>query len=797
MIDSRGADRPQSATKITANNKKPMTAYLTPEEQSRLERDDLVQRFERAAQRVSALASVSTSASDAEPDVAFLLHAIELLFLHGLRPSLLQSLVGSAATPWAVLQDAALFDAKRFRSLVDAAKRRGRNNLARGRIAMRAALNQGDAIVRLARIVSESALSSANYEPTAALRQASDLQRILEHLVVITSGVAFRVDEVPARIDQADFWTLYLDELDSARQLVAVRTERAEALLRGADQSVSAPASPPPPAEAIVDGIDKSLVFRSSTSDQRKVRASSSRKPSARVAAFADDADAPLSLPSSTVTTPRAPPPIEPAEQPPSPPPPPVAAAVVEEEPPQELPALSVAEFYKPSEAEQRRTEEAELDAILTLAVNRSFGADTTPSTSVREEPAPPPRSPSPVPSLSPSPPRTPKASNPMTDSYKYAYVSSALLGATPPAARTPIESPAAAPVSPAPAATVVVVREAEAPTSSSALQISIVDDYEPQRRERALTDSRVPAEARGSRLFLERRHRPPDNMRNEACHGCQKALRFSRLGDEARYCFFFGRYFCSECHLNEWRSIPARAVLEGDWKLRKVSTAAASHIDRLWQSRQIDCALAPEALYRALPTYLVLRQRVARAYVAALHVCPARDALLASDDGRLPPDLLLALDDALDEIRHDELYRATVVAREAAIRAQPGVLDHAGLHRAPLIELLRRFCDEPLGGCVYVSLAELSELRSKAPAAVARLAMVAAAFEQHVSKECTRCLLLGSACPKCERGNLFDWSDASERCGICLLLYHRGCLADSATSTCAACAPTRQKVKP
>ena len=772
-----------------------MSAWIGSDEQARLERADLVQRFARAAERVPRLTSDGGGGgvSDGEPDVAFLLHSVELLFLHGLRVPLLQSLVGTAAalSPWRVLHDAALFEPRLLRPIVDAAHRRGRNSLARARIALRAALNQRDAIVRLVRVVADSALSSANYEPSAALRHPTDLPRILDHLTLIVGAVAFRVDELPPRIDQPDFWSLYLDELDAARRLVAVRAERADALLRGAGQLP--PASPPLPAESVVDGIDKSLVFRSSssgggggTSDQRKVRASTSRKASARVAAFVDG-DQPASLPTSNVTTPRA-------ERSPSP----LPAAVVEPEPrpatppPPPPPQVPVVELYKPSdEAEQRRAEEAELDAILTLAVNRSFGVDTTPSTSVRDEqpPAdePPARAPSPPPpvrSVSPSPPRTPKANN-LTDSYKYAYVSSALLGATPPAARTPVESP-----KPVPAA-VVVVREAEAPTSSTALQISIVDDYEPQRRERALTDSRVPPEARGSRLFIERRHRPADNMRNEACHGCQKALRFSRLGDEARYCFFFGRYFCSECHLNEWRSIPARAVHEGDWKLRKVSTAAASHIDRLWQSRQIDCAVPPEAQYRALPTYLLLRQRVARAYVAALHVCPARDALLASDDGRLPADLLLALDDAIDEIRHDELYRATVTAREAAIRAQPGVLDHAGLNRAPLIELLRRFCDEPLGGCVFVSLAELSELRSRAPLPVTRLTMAAAAFEQHVSKECTRCLLLGSACPKCERGNLFDWTESAERCGICLLLFHRGCLADSASSTCAACAPT------
>jgi hypothetical protein len=302
------------------------------------------------------------------------------------------------------------------------------------------------------------------------------------------------------------------------------------------------------------------------------------------------------------------------------------------------------------------------------------------------------------------------------------------------------------------------------------------------------LTDSRVPVEARGSKLFLERRHRPSDKLRNEVCYGCQRALRFSRLGDDARYCFFFGRYFCAECHLNEWRAIPARAVLEWDWKQRKVSTAGASHIDRLWQSRQIDSALVPEALCRALPTYILSRQRVARVYVAALHVCPARAPLLASDEGKMPDELQLALDDAIDSIKHDESFSKAVAAREAAIRAQPGVLDHAALARAPLVELLRRFCDEPLGGCVFVSLAELHELRTKVPPIVMRLVTVAGALEQHVSKECTRCLLLGASCPKCNSGNLFDWTTTADRCAICLLLFHRDCLADATSGTCADC---------
>jgi hypothetical protein len=765
--------------------------WIDPVERARLERSDLVARFERAAERLRALtSSESTLLSDNEPDVAFLLHAVELLFVHQLRVPLLTSLLSrsGALSPWAVLRDAALFD-KGVRALVDAAARRARSNLARGRVVLRLALNDGDVLLRLVRIVAESALGSANYEPTATLRHADAVARILQCLSdILSCAGGFRVDEVPLRVDQGDFWAVYVDELEATRQVIAMRAQRAETLLRSADGELASPTpSAPTSAELSLDaGIDKSLVFRSS--DQRKVRSGNSRKNTVvRVVApeiaepevppqAPEEDDVPLRAEATlssvepdviVATTPE--PEQEPQEQ------------HRESSPVPENEAPPVAE----SDADLRQREEADLDAILTLAVNRSFGAEEV---TAHEEPLREPLSGSPpAREESESPPTTPKAVSSLSDSYKYAYISSALMGATPPSGRaranadvssSPLEVPSTPPAS-----------EPEAPTSAAKLSISFVDDYEPEvRRQRAMTDSRVPVEARGSKLFLERRHRPSDKLRNEACYGCQRALRFSRLGDEARYCFFFGHYFCAECHLNEWRAIPARAVLEWDWKLRKVSTAAASHIDRLWQSRQIDCALVPDAHCRALPTYLLTRQRVARVYVAALHECPARAPLLASDEGKMPGELLLALDDAIDAIRHEDTFAAALAARDAAIRAQPGVLDRAALVRAPLVELLRRFCDEPLGGCVHVSLAELAELRTKAPPVVMQLAVVAGAFERHVSRECTRCLLLGASCPKCSSGNLFDWTPAAERCAICLMLFHRACLADPNSATCDDC---------
>jgi hypothetical protein len=775
--------------------------WIDPVERARLERSDLVARFERAAEHIRALTSSdeSTSAallSDNEPDVAFLLHAVELLFVHQLRVPLLTSLLSrsGALSPWAVLRDAALFD-KGVRALVDEAARRARSNLARGRVVIRLALNHGDVLLRLVRIVAESALGSANYEPTATLRHADAVARILQCLSdILSCAGGFRVDEVPLRVDQGDFWRVYVDELEATRQVIAMRAQRAETLLRSADDELASP-TPSAPASAelsLDDGIDKSLVFRSS--DQRKVRSGNSRKNTVvRVVA-------------PEIAEPEVPPQAPEVDDVPlraeaTPPTPPMASVepdvivVTPPEPEQELHReSSLAENEAPplveahlSDADLRQREEADLDAILTLAVNRSFGAEEA---TAREEPVREPLSRSPpAREESESPPTTPKAVSSLSDSYKYAYISSALMGATPPSGRARANAEVSSSLSPLDLPSTPPASEPEAPTSAAKLSISFVDDYEPEvRRQRAMTDSRVPVEARGSKLFLERRHRPSDKLRNEACYGCQRALRFSRLGDEARYCFFFGHYFCAECHLNEWRAIPARAVLEWDWKLRKVSTAAASHIDRLWQSRQIDCALVPDAHCRALPTYLLTRQRVARVYVAALHECPARAPLLASDEGKMPGELLLALDDAIDAIRHEDAFAAALAARDAAIRAQPGVLDHAALVRAPLVELLRRFCDEPLGGCVHVSLAELAELRTKAPPIVMQLAVVAGAFERHVSRECTRCLLLGASCPKCSSGNLFDWTPAAERCAICLMLFHRTCLADANSTTCDDC---------
>jgi hypothetical protein len=810
----------------------------TPNDTSIETRAELLDRFTRAEARLVRLgidsASGAALANDSNPDVAFLLHALELLLTHRLRaPKIrLLALVQGPPTAWPALL-AALGATDSFRGLIDAAKRLGVNNVARSRVFLRLVLAQSAAAARqVVRMLAESKAVGEFYCKDAAVRAPGLVNAVADALDAIGARLAFRLEAVPDNVDSADYWDIYLDDLQASRHLVAVRAQRADALLAAAEAAQAQP--PAAPSVASVDeGIDKSLVFRAS--DNRKVR----RATAPRVVAVLEDAPIETNENSNdntaidTIDSPNATTSsndIAPIDH--------VDSA---------LPANdAVADFFKPvlNEDDLRRQEAAELNDILNRAEAAAEAAaaaiavkspspappividavepivepivepvasspvpSDTPSPVRADSTAPPPESPSPPRADSAPPPPlespAPTDSPALSNSYRYAYISSQLMGSSPstrPRTNTSPEAPAVTAERRERATTTdgpIVVREVDqgTPGDKPIVQIEVLDDYVASDERDAmvrsvsrdkLTDANV-TEARGNVLFLERRHRPPDNQRNEACYACNRPLRFSRLVrrsgvDVAIYCFFAARYFCGECHKGELRSIPARVVHEWDWRLRKVSTAGASHIDRLWQSRQIDCALVSESSCRALPTYLVQRQRVARAYVAALHACPGRASLLASDEGRVPDELLVALDDAIDDIRHEQSFGASVAAAEAAIRAQRGVLDHAGLTRAPTTELLRRFLDKPLSGCVQVSLAELAELRTKAPAAVRQLEASADAIEQHIARECTRCLLQGSPCGKCDTGNLFEFLDGVVQCTRCARLFHRKMCFDGTT---------------
>jgi hypothetical protein len=804
-------------------------------------RAELIDRFTRAEARLildqqSPSSSSSSAMSDANPDVAFLLHALELLLSHRLTTpkSRFLALLTPAPTLWsAVTAVADMTDS--IRAIVDLAKRLGVNNLARGRVLLRLALVQRCAGDLVDSVAKSSAVADL-YFVDSAMRSPRLVAAVVDALGAIGARIAFRLDPVPDNVDSSDYWAIYLDDLEASRHLVAVRSQRADALLAAAkdaedqqpaasldavESSLSSSSPSALPTISLDIGIDKSVVFRASE-NARKVR-----RATPRVVAVLEEApsDATEDVPNTTTTT------VESLEITSID----VASMSINNDDADDLrpsssspalPADVVAEFFKPvlSEDELRKQESEELDAILNRATAARSPAIVEvpivaePTTIVVSEPTPPvepiDRVEPPIvsPSPSPSPPRVPTEppessggvpvptdSPSLSNSYRYAYVSSQLMGlsATRPRTNTTPESGGVltperrerATTTDAPFAVrdtdVVATASSDKPT----LQIEIVDDYvAPEEEENddassssmprdQLADANV-VEARGDVLFLERRHRPPDSQRNETCYACQRPLRFSRLVrrggvDAAQYCFFAARYFCGNCHKNELRSIPGRIVHEFDWRLRKVSTAGASHIDRLWQSRQIDCTLVSESSCRALPTYLVQRQRFARAYVAALHACPGRASLLASDDGRVPDELLLALDDAIDDIRHEESFGASVAAAKTAIREQPGVLDHAGLTRAPTTELLRRFLQRPLSGCVFVSLAELSELQSKVPAVVRQLEASANAIEQHIARECTRCFLQGAPCGTCDVGNLFDFVDGVAQCVRCTRLFH------------------------
>ena len=98
--------------------------------------------------------------------------------------------------------------------------------------------------------------------------------------------------------------------------------------------------------------------------------------------------------------------------------------------------------------------------------------------------------------------------------------------------------------------------------------------------------------------LSLEIKTKPKDwmTLQNGQCPACgckidrgmlqQSAFKAHYLKgiltSNARYCDYTGRYFCKACHLNETSLIPARVLLNWDFREYRVCSAAKEFLDRI-----------------------------------------------------------------------------------------------------------------------------------------------------------------------------------------------------------------------
>lgn len=55
-------------------------------------------------------------------------------------------------------------------------------------------------------------------------------------------------------------------------------------------------------------------------------------------------------------------------------------------------------------------------------------------------------------------------------------------------------------------------------------------------------------------------------------CAGCGMQVAF-KYASKYRYCFYLGRYFCTECHVNKTSMIPGRIIAK--WDFSKYVTQA------------------------------------------------------------------------------------------------------------------------------------------------------------------------------------------------------------------------------
>lgn len=70
----------------------------------------------------------------------------------------------------------------------------------------------------------------------------------------------------------------------------------------------------------------------------------------------------------------------------------------------------------------------------------------------------------------------------------------------------------------------------------------------------------------------------------------------------EAKLCKFDGLYYCYECHLDEERLIPARILLNWDFRKHKVCVRSSEYLDSIEVIPVLNIEETNKALYHYIP---------------------------------------------------------------------------------------------------------------------------------------------------------------------------------------------------
>jgi len=91
-------------------------------------------------------------------------------------------------------------------------------------------------------------------------------------------------------------------------------------------------------------------------------------------------------------------------------------------------------------------------------------------------------------------------------------------------------------------------------------------------------------------------------------CPGCKRKVGTFRTG-KARYCSYYGAYFCSACHRNDKVVVPARLLQQWDASKQPVSRSAHKAISAALDLPCIDVGLANPLLYDQVPQLRVIQR--------------------------------------------------------------------------------------------------------------------------------------------------------------------------------------------
>jgi len=218
-----------------------------------------------------------------------------------------------------------------------------------------------------------------------------------------------------------------------------------------------------------------------------------------------------------------------------------------------------------------------------------------------------------------------------------------------------------------------------------------------------------------------------PDNeglaAQEYKCDDCRVDIGFQgSVFAEARVCDYLGRYMCPDCHRLDEETIPARVLLNWDFKPRPVSRRAREMLAILYKQPTIDLMKVNARLASHVEEVLEF-SRLRQSLITMnkfLRLCRVASA---------QPDLILSLS------------------------KRPHLCESARL----------------------VSISDLVEIKNGT--LNDELRAVTANCEKHITKECVLCQARGSYCELCRSNQLiFPFSPSTTQCKECKALFHTAC---------------------